>query len=377
MLRRSFIANSGSSLFATPRLLCAAAGGPAPKKPTRRLVVPKPAAVGSSAANSSSSSSQLDPLVDAKLSTDRLREAIDKLDPEQLAQLQQQVSEQDKHEQQVLEQDSLYQMDVSLKQRHQTVGLRVFWKNIKVVDADDGLGGYFVLLDGRKVKAFESTHPLRLPTEDYAHAVAKEFSYQQNTMNKLLMPLTDLASGAQMVAPQMIPPRVNYLMSFFQNDNCYFRSADIADQQDAAIRPVAEFFERATGVVPPRLVGLAHPRFTEAESEAVRHHLHGLQMNQYQVVAFCVAAQFTASVMLPLALFSRIITVERALEINRMEEGHNIRTHGHVTGYHDIRESDVRVKIAAAAFAWRATSEVGVLQAAVASPSAGQEVEMP
>lgn len=359
--------------------LCAAAtasgvgGGPAPKKPTRRLVVPKPAA--GVAGGGGVAGSGPDPLVEAKLSTDRLRESLEQMDPEQLAALQAKVNEQDRHEQRILESDSLYQLDVSLKQRHSTTGLRVFWKNVQVAEAEDGMGGYFILLDGRRVKAFESTHPLRLPTEEFAYAVAKEFSYQQGALNKLLMPLTDLASGAQSVAPQMIAPRVDYLMSFFPTDNLYFRSAAIADAQDAAVRPVEDFFERSTGVVPPRIVGLGHTRFTEQESETVRRFLHSMNMNQYQVVAFCVAAQFTASIMLPLALFSRVVTVQRALQINRMEEGHNIQTHGEVAGVHDIREADLKAKVAAAAAAWRMTSDVAVLEAVTMTPQ--QESEMP
>ena len=149
-------------------------------------------------------------------------------------------------------------------------------------------------------------------------------------------------------------------MSFFQNDNCYFRSEYIAEKQDELIQPVADYFHRLVGVETPRIVGLAHPRFTEQETEQVRQFLHGLNMNQYQIVAFCVCAQFTASLMLPLAMFNRIVTVDQALEINRMEEGHNIKTHGEVGGYHDIRESDVRVKISAAAAAWRMTNECSV-----------------
>lgn len=57
---------------------------------------------------------------------------------------------------------------------------------------------------------------------------AHEYASQQNYLNKLLMPLTDMCSGAMHVAPQMIPPRIDYLMSFFQNDNLYFRSSPIA-----------------------------------------------------------------------------------------------------------------------------------------------------
>jgi chaperone required for assembly of F1-ATPase len=356
--------------------LCAAVIPPAAKKQRQQRVVP--ASSTSAASGGASSSSKMDPLADAKLSTDKLRETIESMSPEQLQELQSKVTAQDAHEEKILEQDSLYQMDVSLKSRHSTAGLRVFWKDINIgkiegstitgISGDTKYDYYNILLDGRKVKAFESTQPLRLPSEEYALAVAKEFSFQAGQMNKLLMPLTDLASGAQLVSPQNIAPRVDYLMSFFQNDNCYFRSEAIADKQDALIAPVQDYFQRLVGVETPRIVGLAHPRFTEQETEQVRQFLHGMNMNQYQIVAFCVAAQFTASIMLPLALFSRIITVDRALEINRMEEGHNIDTHGSVGGYHDIRESDVRVKISAAAAAWRMTNDLPVFSSSFATP---------
>jgi chaperone required for assembly of F1-ATPase len=294
--------------------------------------------------------------VDAKLSTDELKQQLEKLSPEQLEKLHAHMTAQSEHESKILEQDSLYQMDISLKSKYSTAALRVFWKNVDVQPATDNLGGYHILLDGRKVKGFESTVPLRVPTKTFGLAVAKEFSYQTGHMNKLLMPLTDLASGAQMVQASAIAPRLDYLMSFFQTDNCYFRSEAIADKQDAAIKPVAEWFERAFGIETPRIVGLGHPRFTQQQIDTVRAQLGAMQLNQYQVVALCVVAQFTASLMLPLALFHRIVTVDEALNINRMEEGHNTTIHGVVEGFHDIRDADVAVKIAASAAAWDLTA---------------------
>ena len=168
-------------------LLCqAAAKGPAAKKSATakpRVVVPR------AAATTSQAQSSVDPLAEAKLSTDKFRETLESMSPEQLQALQDKISQQDAHEEKILENDSLYQMDVSLKSRYQTQGLKVFWKDIDVAPATNTSTSeqhkfFNVLLDGRRVKAFESAQSLRLPNEEYALACAKEFSFQSGQMNK-------------------------------------------------------------------------------------------------------------------------------------------------------------------------------------------------
>ncbi|CCW61221.1 unnamed protein product [Phytomonas sp. EM1] len=257
----------------------------------------------------------------------------------------------------VLAEDSVYQMDVSLKTRNQSA-VRVFWKDVDVQPLEKYDGWYTVLLDGRKVRAFESKQILAVPSEAMAYCCAQEYSEQSGYLNKLLMPMTDICSGVLHVAPQMIPPRIDYLMSFYQHDNMYFRSAPIVEVQNKLITPVTEWFSRLFEVDVPVVVGIGDPRIPPHNVMKVRDHLLSWSMNPYQIVALCVAAQFTSSLLLPLALFHGIVDSPTALRINHSEERHNITEAGLIEGYHDIREVDVAAKISACALAWKLMKDV-------------------
>ncbi|KAF8282420.1 putative ATP12 chaperone protein [Trypanosoma cruzi] len=326
------------------------ASGPtiAPKKPKRRI---------STNIDASSLLDRVprDPGAHAELSTAELERKLEEwsnMNPRQLQELYDRLEKQEEEESRVLTEDSLYQMDVSMRDRSRAA-VRVFWKDVNVGPLDGHEGWYTVLVDGRKVKAFESTHVLAIPNEAMAYCCAQEYAEQSGYLNKLLMPMTDMCSGALTVSPQMIAPRVDYLMSFYQNDNIYFRAAPIAEEQDRVIGPIADWFSRAFNVEVPRIVGIGHPHIPIGSTLKVRDALLAMSMNPYQIVALCVAAQFTSSLLLPLAMFNSVVDLPTALSINSSEERHNTSTEGAIQGYHDIRDADVVTKLCACAVTWQ------------------------
>ncbi|KEG15084.1 ATP synthase mitochondrial F1 complex assembly factor 2 [Trypanosoma grayi] len=327
--------------------------GIAPKKPKRRIVPHLDASALLDRV-------PRDPGAHAELSTAELERKIEewsKMNPQELEELYKQLEKQEEEESRVLTEDSLYQMDVSMRDRSRAA-VRVFWKDVDVSPLDGHEGWYTVLVDGRKVKAFESTNVLAIPSEAMAYCCAREYAAQSGYLNKLLMPMTDMCSGALTVAPQMIAPRVDYLMSFYQNDNMYFRAAPIAEEQDRIIGPIADWFARVFEVNVPRIVGIGHAQIPPGAVLKVRDALLAMSMNPYQIVAMCVAAQFTSSLLLPLAMFNGVVDLATALSINRAEEGHNTRTEGLIEGYHDIREADVVTKLCACAVTWQLMKDV-------------------
>ena len=366
MRSRNFAWSLQSSTLCFAARLCSTTSTPpnieqtlniAPKKAKRTVSTNKPID-----ASQFVKSLNLDPEAKAELSTAELERKVEewsKMSPAELEALYKQFEAEEEAGSKVLEQDSLYQMDVSMKTRA-AGAVKVFWKEVSVVPLDAARypGWFAVAVDGRKVKAFESNQVLAIPSEAMAYACANEYASQKGHLNKLLMPLTDLCSGAMQVQPQAIAPRVDYLMSFYQNDNCYFRAKAIEGEQDRLIEPVAKWFERVFEVDVPRIVGIGHPQIPPHNVAKVRDALLASNMNPYQIVALCVVAQFTSSLLLPLALFHRVIDLEQALAINRAEEGHNIATAGMIEGYHDIREADSVVKICASATAWQLMQEV-------------------
>lgn len=332
-----------------------ALSGIAPKKQRRRLV-------SKMNASELASSVPTEPGAHAELSTaelERKMEEWSKMNPAELEAAVRRLEKQEDESSRVLAEDSLYQMDVSIKPRS-SGAVRVFWKDVDVVPLPEYNGWYGVTVDQRKVKAFESRQVLAIPSEAMACCCAQEYAEQTGYLNKLLMPMTDMCSGALHVAPQMIPPRIDYLMTFFQSDNLYYRAAPIADEQDKLIEPIARWFGRVYDVDVPRIVGIGHPHIAPHHVMRVRDALLAMNLNPYQIVALCVTAQFTSSLLLPLALFNGVVDLPTALQINRAEEGHNIREAGLVEGYHDIREADVVTKISACAVTWKLMSGVSL-----------------
>lgn len=280
------------------------------------------------------------------------------MNPKQLEAVMKKFEQQEEESSRVLTEDSLYQMDVSLKPQSGNA-VRVFWKDVDVVELKERFPGWYaVAVDGRKVKAFESANVLAVPSVAMALCCAEEYAGQKGHLNKLLMPMCDICSGALHIAPQLIAPRVDYLLSFFQNDNLYYRSAPIAVKQDALIAPIAEWFERVYLMEVPRVVGIGDPHISPHATAAMRDALLAMNMNPYQILALCVTAQFTSSLLLPLALFHGVVDLPTALKINRAEEQHNISETRLVEGYHDIREADVVSKVAACTLAWNMMRDI-------------------
>lgn len=283
-----------------------------------------------------------------------------KLNPSKVEELVKNFERREEESSRVLEEDSVHQMDVSLVPRSQGA-VRVFWKSVDVVPLDDYRSWYTITVDQRKVKAFESSSVLAIPSEGLAFACAVEYGEQEGYINKLLMPLTDICSGALHIAPQMLQPRLEYLLSFFQNDNLFFRSpGPLVSWQDEIISPITAWFENQFKIKVPRIVGIGHPSITPESVMQMRQALMEMDLNPYQVLALCVTAQFTSSLLLPLALFSKVVDLPTAIKINRAEEAYNADTIGAIEGYHDIREADVVTKIVACATVWRFTSHLSL-----------------
>jgi chaperone required for assembly of F1-ATPase len=258
--------------------------------------------------------------------------------------------------------DDVFQMTVSDKSTTDVRQLKTFWKEVDVTEAGDGW--YYVTLDGRKVKALESNEYLLLPSEEMAYAVAHEWAQQTGTINKLLMPMNDIASGCQIVDEFAVNARIEHLMSFFNTDNMYYRQENLKEQQEKLCDPVCDWFDKHFQVTTPRNFGLMGARPSDAMREKVHRQLLDMKMNKYQVVSLYVITQYTASIVLALALAHGAVDLPTALQINRLEEWHNVDATVAIDGYHDIRDADLTVKVSAAVACWMMTKGLTVEQTA-------------
>eukprot|EP01012_Entosiphon_sulcatum_P048279 TRINITY_DN66763_c0_g1_i1.p1 TRINITY_DN66763_c0_g1~~TRINITY_DN66763_c0_g1_i1.p1 ORF type:complete len:364 (-),score=68.14 TRINITY_DN66763_c0_g1_i1:18-1082(-) len=246
--------------------------------------------------------------------------------------------------------DDVFNMGISDK-RTDAARLRVFFKSVAVEQVAEGW--WTVLLDGRRLKALESRDTLLVPTEEMAYTVAEEWAEQQDYINKLIMPMTDIASGSQMVTEFGIAARIEHLMSFLGSDNILYRQREVEAKQKQLCDPVISWFEKKFNVpTMPRMQSLQSGLVPQSTIQKVQEALVAMELNQYQIVALYVVTRYTSSLILGLAAVHGVVPVEQVMAINKLEESYNIASSTHVEGYHDLRDTDVAVKVAASVLCW-------------------------
>eukprot|EP01060_Flectonema_neradi_P000954 TRINITY_DN10565_c1_g1_i1.p1 TRINITY_DN10565_c1_g1~~TRINITY_DN10565_c1_g1_i1.p1 ORF type:complete len:372 (+),score=73.80 TRINITY_DN10565_c1_g1_i1:53-1168(+) len=254
------------------------------------------------------------------------------------------------------DQDGLFNMTPSGTEAKPIRPIKVFWKEVDVEKASDTW--WKVKLDNRYAAAFESKDHLVVPSEEFAYALAHEWGSQGAVINRFSMPLTDVASGAHQVQPDGLQTRLSYLLEFFKHDHMFYRQEAVRDRQDELIEPVLEWADRMFDISTPRIEGIRRAVFDPQDFEKMKNYLISANLNKYQLVCLTVMSQYMSSLILPLAVVNQFITLEEAVTINRIEEDHNINSTASVEGYHDIRESDSTVKMAACYCAYQFTKSI-------------------
>eukprot|EP01064_Diplonema_japonicum_P035726 TRINITY_DN7829_c0_g2_i1.p1 TRINITY_DN7829_c0_g2~~TRINITY_DN7829_c0_g2_i1.p1 ORF type:complete len:368 (+),score=62.37 TRINITY_DN7829_c0_g2_i1:43-1146(+) len=259
-------------------------------------------------------------------------------------------------QQRISEQDGLFNMTPAGIKAEPNRAVRKFYKNVDVEKVSDQW--WAVKLDKRSAKFFESEENLILPTEEFALAVAKEWDEQDQNIQKFSMPLCDVASGSHQVQPDGVANRLEYSLEFFKHDHLFYRAELIRDTQDELIEPILEWADRVFDIQTPRIEGIRRAVIDPEDLSKLRNALVAMDLNKYQLVAMTVMCQYMSSLILPLAVVHGACSVQRAIDITRIEEMHNIRSTTEIEGYHDVRHADSIVKIAACHTAWCFTKNV-------------------
>eukprot|EP01006_Ploeotia_vitrea_P058851 TRINITY_DN70401_c0_g1_i1.p1 TRINITY_DN70401_c0_g1~~TRINITY_DN70401_c0_g1_i1.p1 ORF type:complete len:372 (+),score=49.46 TRINITY_DN70401_c0_g1_i1:75-1190(+) len=286
--------------------------------------------------------------------------AIQALSPEEFRARFEAFDEKSKREAFTAARHDIFQMEMSMGDT-EGIGkkrVKVFWKNVDAVEIEPGW--WTVTLDGRKVKSLEGKDTLVLPSEPFAVAVAHEWSQQKGYLNKLTMPLTDIASSSLQLDMMAIALKLEHLMSFLGSDNLFYRNHLIADKQDPLIEPIQQWFDKEFEVTTPRFYSeLGTFTFNEATRSRILGKIRGMQLNCWQIVALHSMAQFFSSIILSLGVLTGQVSMEVAQQINAMEEEQNIATARPIDGFHDLRDIDSKVKVTALQVAWNLASNLG------------------
>lgn len=215
---------------------------------------------------------------------------------------------------------------------------RRFWKEVSVVELPSAEGGFGIALDGRPVKV-PSKATLRLCSQNLADAVAEEWRAQEEFLDPLSMPLTQLANTAQ---DRMIPLRAAIeaeLMAHLDGDSlCYYADEpqELVDRQHAAWTPVLQWAEGRFGVRWLHTTGIMPLTQPPAVRQAVQQALSA--MTPEELAAFQVIAPAAASLLVGLAVVHGRLSAEQAFSISVIDELYQAEQWGHDWEADDRRE---------------------------------------
>lgn len=224
------------------------------------------------------------------------------------------------------------------------------------VKLDEATQKFLVLLDGRVLKT-PGMQPFALPTKSLACVVAQEWDSQVCVLETSLMPVTMQCATAIDITSVQRPNIVTELLRYLTTDVVCFPSEIIPEEmskesqklfntQSLRWKPSVDYFQHHYGkleVLTSHTLRMPlHPKDTLLSARLKLETLCDFKLNaMHQLAHGC------KSLVIPMALADRVISVNDAVVASRAEEDHQIGNWGLVEGSHDVDEVNLRVQISA------------------------------
>lgn len=195
--------------------------------------------------------------------------------------------------------------------------IKRFWTT---VSAEEGEGGWRVLLDGRSPRT-PAGAPLVLPTEASARLVADEWAAQGEHLDPGSMPATRLAATAIDRIPLARAETAEEIARYAGSDAlCYFADgpSGLIARQDAAWGRWLDWAEREHGVRLHRAQGIAHVAQPAESTTRVRDLALGL--DDFALTGLATAVGLYGSAILALAVQQGALSGEEAFDLSRLDE---------------------------------------------------------
>lgn len=223
-----------------------------------------------------------------------------------------------------------------------------FYKDVSLVDA--GKNSFELLLDSKKLKT-----PLgavfSVPSEPLALAVAHEWESQKDLVILSQMHLTGLCNTAVDNCMQATKyGLVDDILNFLDTDTILFFSDNqekLYKRQIAEWQPIIDWFSKRHQIsISPSTSIFVSPKELTAAKEVVRRHL--LSYNMEAVHGFTFGIDAIKSILLMCAIVDKILTVEEAVKLSRLEVDYQIDHWGNVEWAHTLDLNDTLSRVAAA-----------------------------
>ncbi|KAK3908623.1 ATP synthase mitochondrial F1 complex assembly factor 2 [Frankliniella fusca] len=226
-----------------------------------------------------------------------------------------------------------------------------FYKHTGVLYCD---GQYEITLDQRKLKTPKGT-VFRVKSEPLALAVALEWDAQKERILQTDMHLSSLCNTAIDNPNHVVKfDAVQQLLSFLETDTILYHSADVDNPNAKALydmqvrewNPIIDWVNEKFGVdlQPTRDIG--SPHVSDESKAVIQRHL--LSYNDWAIHGFCFAVETLKSLILTLACVERLIPVEKAVLLSRLEEEYQSGYWGRVEWAHDLNQQQMQGRVAAA-----------------------------
>lgn len=224
---------------------------------------------------------------------------------------------------------------------------RRFWKAADIRPAD---GGWEVILDDKPVRT-PGKHPLILPTEALARAIAAEWDAQSDVIDPITMPLTRAANSAiEKVAPQF-DDVAGMLAEYGGTDLLSYR----AEQPEDLVRAQAEGWDplidwSATDLQAP--LRITHGVVPVTQDQAALNRLHDQvrSLDNFGLTALHDLVTLPGSLLLGLAVIRGRLTAEQAFALSRIDEEHQAKLWGEDDEARTAAESRRAAMVQAARF---------------------------
>ncbi|KAH8282841.1 hypothetical protein KR054_010128 [Drosophila jambulina] len=240
-----------------------------------------------------------------------------------------------------------------------------FYKKTSVLSSD---GGYEVVLDHRKLKTPKGS-PFVVRSEPLAIAVATEFDAQKEHIERSRMHLSALCFTA-IDNPNNLTKldMVNYLLNFIPTDTVLFQYdvsthkylsgirlvilillQDEKDLQDLQLNewdPVIAWFNQRYETNLQKTLNITPPQVTEEDKMKIAKHLHSYSLDTLH--GFIFAVDTLKSIILACAVIERMLPVEKAVALARLEEEYQLKFWGRVEWAHDLSQQELQSRLAAA-----------------------------
>ncbi|KAJ8681152.1 hypothetical protein QAD02_016939 [Eretmocerus hayati] len=212
---------------------------------------------------------------------------------------------------------------------------------------------YEVTLDQRKLKT-PLGRVFEVRSEPLALAVAHEWDSQKEVVNRSLMHLTALCSTVIDNPNKLTKDDIaSYIVNYLETDTLLFQSNDNEEESNELIKlqeekwdPLIQWFCDRFQVDIIKTKSIDAPIVSQSTKDILTKHL--LSYNDEAIFGFMYGVDTIKSVILTLAASERVVTVEEAVALSRLEEEFQISHWGNIEWSHELAKYDLQSRMAAA-----------------------------